>query len=107
MIDKQALAFQEEVNRYMAEREKLDLAAVYEHLKDMYPVILIMEPSFDYEIPVLQGESSAGKFELWDNGLDIIFDIYTPDGAYSHWHPSDIAEAIDGVRRFMDGICNY
>jgi hypothetical protein len=104
---KDAKEFEERINRYIAQRDKLDPAAVYEQLKDMYPVVLIMEPAYDYESPVLQGESSAGKFELWDNGLDIIFEIHKPDGTYTHWHPSDVAEAIDGVRQFMDGICNY
>lgn len=99
--------FAERINRYIAEREKLDPATVYAQLKDTYPVVLTMAPCYDYEIPILCGESSAGKFELWDNGLDIIFDIYKPDGTYTHWHPLDIAEAIEGVREFMNGICEH
>ena len=65
--------FAERINRYIAEREKFDPVAVYEQMKDVYAVVVTMEPAYDYEIPVLRGESSAGKFEVWDNGLDIIF----------------------------------
>jgi hypothetical protein len=97
--------FAERINRYIAEREKFDPVAVYEQMKDVYAVVVTMEPAYDYEIPVLRGESSAGKFEVWDNGLDIIFDIYKPDGTYTHWHPSDVSEATEAVREFMNGIC--
>lgn len=96
-------AFAAEVNRYIAEREKFDPAAAYEQLKDAYPLVLTMEPCYDYQIPVLRGESSAGKFGLWDNGLDIIFEVENPDGTDAHWHPSDKNEAIEAVRAFMQG----
>ena len=99
--------FIEGINRYIAEREKFDPVAVYEQMKDVYAVVVTMEPAYDYEIPVLRGESSAGKFEVWDNGLDIIFDIYKPDGTYTHWHPSDVSEATEAVREFMNGICEH
>ena len=99
--------FAERINRYIAEREKFDPVAVYEQMKDVYAVVVTMEPAYDYEIPVLHGESSAGKFELWDNGLDIIFDIYKPDGTYTHWYPSDVSEATEAVREFMNGICEH
>ena len=100
-------AFAERINRYIAEREKFDPVAVYEQMKDVYAVVVTMEPAYDYEIPVLRGESSAGKFEVWDNGLDIIFDIYKPDGTYTHWHPSDVSEATEAVREFMNGNCEH
>ena len=99
--------FAERINRYIAEREKFDPVAVYEQMKDVYAVVVTMEPAYDYEIPVLRGETSAGKFEVWDNGLDIIFDIYKPDGTYTHWHPSDVSEATEAVREFMNGICEH
>ena len=99
--------FAERINRYIAEREKFDPVAVYEQMKDVYAVVVTMEPAYDYEIPVLRGESSVGKFEVWDNGLDIIFDIDKPDGTYTHWHPSDVSEATEAVREFMNGICEH
>ena len=96
--------FVDRANRYITEREKFDPEAVYAQLKDVYPLSVTWEPARDDKIPVLHGESSAGRFELWDNGLDILFEIYTPDGAYTHWHPSDTAEAIQGIHSFMNGI---
>ena len=97
----------EDVNRYMAEREKLDPAAVYEQIKGIYPLVLTMEPAYDYEIPVLCGKSSAGEFSLWDNGLDIIFEVTKPDGTVTHWHPPDVTKAVEDVRDFMQGMCKF
>ena len=97
-----AIIFDDE---YISEREKLDIVAVYEQLKDIYPLVLTMEPCYDYEIPVLSGQSSLGKFELWDDGLDILFEVTKLDGTYTHWHPLDADEAMADVREFMQGKC--
>ena len=104
---KEAKAFSEEVNRYIAEREKLDPAMVYEQLKNTFPLVLTMAPCYDYEIPILCGQSSAGKFELWDNGLDIIFNVERPDGSDIHWHPNDVESAVTYVAEFMQGRSDY
>lgn len=96
-----------EINQYIAKREKLDPVAVYEQLKDIYPLTLTMVPHYDYALPVLSGQSSLGKFELWDNGLDIVFEVKKFDRTYTHWHPSNIHEAIEDVRAFMQGECKF
>ena len=57
------------------------------------------------DFQVLCGESSVGKFFLYDNGLYIVFDVDKNDGTYMHWHPSDTEEAIKDVLLFMDGKC--
>ena len=106
-IDPKALSFQKEINKYMEKREKFDPVAAWEQLKDRYSVTVAMEPDDNQEIPVLSGESSAGRFGVYDNGLDIIFDIYRPDGSYTHWHPEDMAEAMEAICQFMEGICNH
>ena len=95
------------INNDIAQREKLNPAAVYEQLKDTYPIVLTMEPCYDYEIPVLSGQSAAGRFELWDNGLDIIFEIERNDGSNTQWHPSDVNEAVEDVQNFMQGKCKF
>lgn len=105
-IDPQAALFQQKIHEYIVQREKFDPVAAWELLKDSYSVTVTMEPAWDYEVPVLRGESSLGKFEVWDNGLDILFEIYKPDGAYTHWHPNDVNEAIEAVREFMEGRLN-
>ena len=102
-IDPQAALFQQKINEYIAQREKFDPVAAYEQLKDSYPVTLRVEPDGECEIFVLAGESSAGRCEVYDNGLDIIFDINKPDGTYTHWHPNDVNEAIKAVCEFMEG----
>ena len=92
------------LNRFLAQREKLDPAQIYAQLKDAYPLVLFHAPVYDYEIPVLSGESSAGRFELYDDGASIIFEIATPDGPGPHWHPADPNEATRMVAAFMNGI---
>ena len=111
-IDANAAAFQGRMNRYMAERIKLDTNEVYEKTKCQYPVVLTSsyalengKADWEKDFPIVCGESPAGKFFLYDNGLDIIFDVDKADGSYMHWHPVDTAEAINDVMRFMEGIC--
>lgn len=103
MAEKPIYEFQKAMHRYILEREKLDPVAVYEQLKKDYPVTLAMEPCWDYEIPVLYGKSSLGQFELWDNGMDIIFGINRPDGTSTHWHPGDVQEAVEAAVLFLQG----
>lgn len=107
-------AFEEEINRYIAKREPLDLKAVYRRLKDKYPLVLTTTFSLengaeDYgeDFEILCGESSAGKFQLYDCGLYIIFDVDKSDGTYTHWHPADIEDAVADIVEFMEGKCRY
>lgn len=103
--------FMEAFNRFMREREKLDLTAVYEQLKDTYPLVLTNtfslptgKEDFGEDIPVLCGESAIGRFMLYDDGAYAVFDIDKAGGAYTHWHPDDVPEAVEGIRKFMEGI---
>ena len=107
-------AFCDKVNRYIAERQRLDLTAVYDKLKDQYPLVLTNTFSlengmaeFGEDFDILCGESEAGRFQLYDNGLYIVFDVDKSDGTYTHWHPSDILEAIEDIREFMEGKSDY
>ena len=93
-------------------RKKLDLKAVYEQLKDQYDLTLTNtfslengEENYGVDFEILCGESSAGKIQLYDNGLYIVLDVDKPDGTYMHWHPSDVEEAIGDVVEFMQGHC--
>ena len=107
------LSFKRRINHYMNERTKLDLNTVYNHLKEKYLVVLTNAyalengSDFDEDYQLLYGESPAGKFLLYDDGLDIIFDADKADGTYTHWHPLDTEEAIKDVIQFMDGIPKY
>lgn len=110
---KSIFAFCKRINHHIDEREKLDLNTVYNHLKEKYPVVLTNAyalengADFDEDYQLLYGESSAGKFLLYDDGLDIIFDVDKADGTYTHWHPLDTEEAIEDVILFMGGISKF
>ena len=89
--------------RYIEEREKLDVELVYAQLRGSYPLEITVYLENGYEMKVLSGESALGKFELFDNGVDIIFEV---NGGY-HWHPTNAEEAIAGVDAFMQGNLEY
>ena len=95
-------------------RAPLDVAVIYQRLKEKYPLVLTNTFSLkngkeDYgvDLLILCGESTAGEFQLYDNGLNIVFDVDKIDGTYVHWHPSDFEDAISDVALFMQGYCKY
>lgn len=104
--------FVEEINRYIAQRERVDLKAIHAQLSGLYPIVLTNTyalkngaEDFGEDFEILCGESPVGKFYLYDNGLDIIFDVDKSDGTYIHWHPENTSEAAEDVKLFMQGIC--
>ena len=104
--------FEKRVNQHMKTRTQLDVMAVYEALKDRFPLELTHafsvengEENFDGDYVMVCGTSSAGSFQLYDNGLYGVFDVEKADGGYSHWHSANVAEAIVDVTAFMQGIC--
>lgn len=110
---KNIFSFYNRINHHIDKREKLDLNTVYSHLKEKYPVVLTNayalknRADFDEDYQLLYGESAAGKFLLYDDGLDIIFDADKADGTYTHWHPLDTEEATQDVISFMGGKSKY
>lgn len=106
--------FSKKINQYMAERTPLDVKALYDQLRQTCPVVLTEAFSLengaeDYgeNYPMLCGESAAGKFFLYDDGLDIIFDVEKPGGGYTHWHPADTEDAAEDIRLFLQGKCKF
>ena len=94
----------------MKERTPLDVTAVYEALKDQFPLTLTSayclengEKDYDGDYTMLCGTSSAGAFQLYDNGLYGVFDVDKADGSYTHWHPAEVDEAVNDVILFMQG----
>lgn len=105
-----ALVYQEEINHYIGKRKKLDLNIVYNKVMEKYPVVLTNayaldngKEDYDEDYAIICGTTSAGKFLLYDNGLDIVFDVEKADGTYTHWHPIDMDDAIKAVVLFMKG----
>ena len=106
--------FAERINHHMDERKKLNLNLVYNQIKDKYPVVLTNtyaldngKKEFDEDYQIMYGMSTVGKFLLYDDGLDIVFDVDKADGTYTHWHPIDTEEAIKDVILFMGGTSKY
>ena len=78
-IDPKVAAYFESVNRYLAERTRLDVNEVYEKTKCKYPVILTntfaLEKGKEYwdeDFQVICGESSVGEFFLYDYGKSFL-----------------------------------
>jgi len=92
--------------------EESELGNIYDRLSDKYEIVLTNAFSLENgkedwgeDIELLRGESSAGKFTLFDAGQGLQFDVDKPDGTYTHWHPAGVEEAINDVILFMQGIC--
>ena len=107
-----AAEFQKRINEHMNTRTPLDVTEVYEILKDRFPLTLTStyalengKEDYDGDYIMVCGASSAGAFQLYDNGLYGVFDVDKIDGTYTHWHPCDVVEATEDVIAFMQGIC--
>ena len=102
-------------NRYIATRKRLDVSAVYECLKDRYPLVLTNtfslengKEDYDDDLPVLCGKCKIGSFVLYDDGLYPYFEVDMADGTFiHHWHPNDVEEAVEDVIKFMEGTHEY
>lgn len=86
----------------------LDLKTIYNKLKGQYALELstgvTLNAGFDWDMEVLTGKSTLGRFYLYFNGIDVILDYDTESGMLaSHWHPSDNDQALNYVVRFMEG----
>ena len=86
----------------------------YEQLKDQFDLVLTNTFSLEngYEdfcedFEILCGASSAGKFQIYHNGVSFIFDVDKADGTYTHWHPSNIEDIVEDIRDFMQGNCKF
>ncbi len=106
------MELQRRINQYIKKRTPLDVTAVYEALKDKFPLTLTSayqlesgKSNYDADHIMVCGTSSAGAFFLYDNGLYGVFDVDKAAGGYTHWHPASVDEAIQDVIAFMQGIC--
>ena len=108
---KKVRRFTDGINHYMARREPLDLKEVYRQVSGQYALILTNTSSlengadYDGDYEILLGESPVGKFYVYDDGLDIIFDVEKANGTYTHWHPEDIREVLEDIHAIMQGTC--
>lgn len=86
------------------------VAITYEQLKDRYHLLLTntfaLEDGFEEyreDFEILCGESSLGQFRFYHDGGLFILDINKVDGSYNHFHPMDVATAVNSIAAFMEG----
>lgn len=89
-----------------------DLIAVYEQLKDRYPLTLTttaaLDEDFTVDCPIIVGKAHGQIIELYEDGSYFVLDVM--DEAQTkgtHWHPNDVEGAIDDITEFMDGKSDY
>ena len=88
--------------------DSLDLKYIYKQLKDKFDLELTsglaLDAGFGWDMEVLTGKSTLGRFYLYDEGCHYILNYDTEEGiAGRHWHPEDTTEAMALVAAFMDG----
>lgn len=88
------------------------LFSVYEQLKNRYPLQLTttraLDDGFSIDCPILIGQAHDRILWLYeDDGMFVldVMDVGKTKG--THWHPSDITEALNDITEFMDGKSDY
>ena len=93
-----------------------DVYAVYDQLKDKYPVFMTnttalneaMDAGFSIACPILVGK--AHEQIIWLYAYEDIFILDVLDEVQTkgtHWHPGDIGSAVDDIAEFMEGKSDY
>ena len=89
-----------------------DILAVYEQLKDKYPLLMTtafaLDQGFTVDCPVLVGKAHGQIMELYKDGDMFILDMMDEQQTKgTHWHPNDADSAIDDIVEFMEGKSDY
>lgn len=86
--------------------------AVYNQMKDRYPLLLTntmaLDEGFTVDCPILVGKSHGQIMELYSDGDMFILDVM--DEAQTkgtHYHPNDVESAIEYIAEFLDGKSDY
>ena len=89
-----------------------DVFAVYENLKNKYPLAMTtafaLDEGFAEDCPIIVGKVHGQIIELYEWGGDFVLDVM--DEAQTkgtHWHPNDVDSAVDYIAEFMDGKSDY
>lgn len=89
-----------------------DVFAVYEQLKDQYPLVMtttsVQDEGFTVDCPILVGKAHGKIIELYENGGMFVMDVMDAERTKgTHWHPYDTQNAIDDIAAFMNGKSDY
>ena len=89
-----------------------DVFAVYEQLKDQYPLVMtttsVLDEGFTVDCPILVGKAHGNIIELYENGGMFVMDVMDEKQTQgTHWHPDDVERAIYRIVEFMEGKSDY
>ena len=89
-----------------------DILIIYEQLKDKYNLVLTttfaLDEDFTIDCPIIVGKAHGQIIELYKDGALFIMDIMDAEkNMGTHWHPFDVADAVDGIVEFMEGKSDY
>ena len=89
-----------------------DILIIYEQLKDKYNLVLTttfaLDEDFTIDCPIIVGKAHGQIIELYKDGTLFIMDIMDAEKTMgTHWHPFDVADAVDGIVEFMEGKSDY
>ena len=85
-----------------------DVFAVYNHLKDKYPLIMTTTGELTVDCPILVGNAHGQIIELYeDDGLFVLDIMDETKTKGTHFHPIDVEMAVKDIVRFMEGKSDY
>lgn len=89
-----------------------DLHAVFERLKDRYPLTMTntfsLDDGFTEDLPILVGQAHGQIIYLYDYYGEFVMDVMDFEKTMgTHWHPVDIDEAVEDIIEFMEGKADY
>ena len=89
-----------------------DVLAVYNLLKDRYPLILTntvaLDEGFTVDCPIIVAKTQGRIMELYEDDGMFILDVMDEEKTRgTHWHPYDVEDAAKDFTQFMEGKSDY
>ena len=89
-----------------------DVFAVYELLKDKYPLVMTTafaaDDGFEEDCPLLMARAHGLILWLYECGGDFVLDVMDEAQTMgTHWHPYSVQVAAKDIAGFMDGKQDY
>ena len=91
---------------------EVHVLAVYNQLKDRYPLVLTntmaLDEGFTIDCPILVGKAHGQIIELYLDCEMFVMDVMDAEQTKgTHWHPNDVESAIEYIVDFMEGKADY